>query len=101
MGVHVDLYVEGDREQVSETLQQLQDTLGEYTVVWWRGDQGPPGPDGKHLPYDPFATVEIQGSDRRVDAQKKVADAVRQVDPELKVITGGDIFKKPIREVTQ
>lgn len=91
----VTLYVQGEKDQVTEKLKELQEALGEWTVVWWRTEQGP---ESGGAEFDPWVDVEIQKANRRPEAVAHVIKAVQVVDPNNEIITGGDIFKKPIRE---
>jgi hypothetical protein len=89
----VRLQVSGTREAIFRALRQVQVKLGGAGAHIWvdTRDEPFPGTGGELDRFEGEVIVEMSGYASRGPALNHVREAVDQIDPERKVIVGGDI----------
>lgn len=95
MDIH--LYAEGTRDDLARVLDGLSAFLGrEFDATVWRDYRIGELADGER--WEGPVTVEIYSSliQNRAEALPFIGQAIEHVDPEHRVITGGDVFMRPI-----
>jgi hypothetical protein len=86
------------RQTALEVLGRLKGELPAGSEVWIDPElwPDPNETDSEFWAASGWASIDVEGAERRRDAIGTVVAAVEAVDPQHETITGGDIFRKPL-----
>lgn len=86
------------RQTALGVLGRLKDELPAGSDIWVDPElwPDPNETDSEFWAASGWASIDVEGAERRREAIGIVVAAVEAVDPEHATITGGDIFRRPL-----